>query len=102
MRHIVGVAIPSQDVAIRADRGGCGKGSTGKIESSNLSPAQKITVGYTVERIASNHFPTGIDRGHVGEGSAGYRVDRGVLAIAQQKSVPHAAGGVTSHDIVSV
>src|SRR5262249_49620832 len=100
MKHIVGIAVPSHDVTVRADRGSPGKGSARVIEGVELAPAQQIAMGYAVERIAPNHLPTGIDRGHVREGGAGH-VDRSVVAIVQQKPVALDAGRVASHDIVA-
>jgi hypothetical protein len=61
MEHIVGVAVASHNVAIRADRGGPGKGSAGIIEGVELAPAQQIGMRDTVDCKPSDDFTAGID-----------------------------------------
>src|SRR5260221_6271487 len=100
MEHIVGVAVASHNVAIRADRGGPGKGSARIIEAVELAPAQQKRMHDTAECIASDHFTAGVDPGYDREGSAARGVDCGELAIAQQKPMAYRIGGILpAHNI---
>src|SRR5947208_2202863 len=75
VEHVVGVAVASYDVAVRADGSGPGKGSAGIIESVEFSPAQQIGMRDAVDRIPSHHLTAGIDIDHVREGSGAGGVD---------------------------
>src|SRR6266702_2399293 len=92
MEDIVGVAVASHNVAVRADRGGPGKGSAGIIEGVELAPAQQICMRDTVDRKPSDYFTAGVDVGHVREGRAARGVDCGNLAVAQHKPVADLIG----------